>query len=176
MIPGPDDDPYGIKTDLGWGIVGRVCKSLPDHMKESSGSWANKIITWEDANFAIEYRAKEIISPACVKQMFERDFPETTGQKNSPPLSVEDRKFLDILRKGINQKTDGHYEMPLPLRFEDVELPNNRSQALRRLSLFKARFKRDPNYRKNYAEFTEDMIAHCAEKAPVNDDKSIKIL
>ena len=158
---------------LGWG---RVCKSLPDHMKESSGSWANKIITREDASFAIEYRAKEIISPACIKQMFERDFPETTGQKNSPTLSVEDRKFLDILGKGIHQKTDGHYEMPLPLRFEDVELPNNRSQALRRLSLFKARFKRDPNYRKNFAEFMEDMIAHCAEKAPVNDDKSIKIL
>ena len=30
VIPGADNDPYGIKTDLGWSIVGRVCKSLPD--------------------------------------------------------------------------------------------------------------------------------------------------
>ena len=30
VIPGVDKDPSGIKTDLAWGIVGRVCKS-PDH-------------------------------------------------------------------------------------------------------------------------------------------------
>ena len=156
VIPGADNDPYGIKTDLGWGIVGRVCKS-PDYTEESSGSWANKIITREDATFAVEHRAKEIISPVCVKQMFERDFHEATGQKDSPTLSVEDRKFMDILGTGIHKRSDGHYEMPLPLRHEDVGLPNNRSQALRRLSLLKARFKRAPSYHKDYTEFREDI-------------------
>ena len=66
VIPGADNDPYRIKTDLGRGIVGRVCKS-PDHKEEPSGSWANKIITREESTFTAEHRAKEIISPACVR-------------------------------------------------------------------------------------------------------------
>ena len=37
------------------------------------------------------------------------------------------------------------------------------------LSLLIARFKRHSNYRKDYAEFTEDMIAHCDEKALLNN-------
>ncbi|XP_068697544.1 uncharacterized protein [Montipora foliosa] len=65
--------------------------------------------------------------------------------------------------------------MPLPLRHEDVQPPNNRSQALRRLSLLKARFKRVPSYHKDYTEFMEDVITHCAEKARPNDYKGTKI-
>ena len=68
----------------------------------------------------------------------------------------------------------GHYEMQFPLRFEDIDLPNNRSKSQRRFSLLKARFKRGSNYRKDYAEFIEDMIAHCAEKALLNN-KNTKI-
>ena len=50
VIPGGDNDPYGIKTDLGWGIVGRVCKSPPDEdFEELSESWVNKIVINEDA-------------------------------------------------------------------------------------------------------------------------------
>lgn len=174
VIPGADNDPYGIKTDLGWGIVGRVCKS-PDHKEEPSASWANKIITREEATFTVEHRAKEILSPACVKQMFERDFHETTGKRNSPTLSVEDHKFLNVLDTGIHKRRDGHYEMPLPLRHEDVKLPNNRSQALRRLCLLKERFRRVPSYHKDYTEFMEDLIIHCAEKVRLDDDKGTKI-
>ena len=165
VIPGGDYDPYGIKTDLGWGIVGRVCKTPPDEdLEELSGSWVNKIVTNEDTMFAVETRAKEIISPAHVKEMFERDFHERTELKNLPTLSVEDRIFLEILDKGIHQREDGHYEMPLPLRSQDVELPNNRLQALRRLSQLKARFKRDESYHRDYVAFMEEMIKGCAER------------
>ena len=176
VIPGSDNDPYGIKTDLGWGIIGRVCKSPPDEeLQEPSGIWANKVVTRENASFALETRTKEIISPACVMQMFERDFHERTELNNSQTLSVEDRKFLDILDKGIHQRSDGHYEMPLPLRSQDVKLPNNQSEALRRLSQLKARFKRDPNYHREYTEFIEEMIKNCAEKVPLEGKPSVEI-
>ena len=107
--------------------------------------------------------------------MFERDFHERAEQKNPSTLSVEDRAFLEILDKGICQREDGHYEMPLPLRSQDVMLPNNRSQALRRLSQLKTRFRRDAKYHKDYVEFMEEMIKGCAEKAPPQDETSIKI-
>ena len=176
VIPGGDNDPYGIKTVLGWGIVGRVCKSPPHQdFEELSESWVIKIVINEDATFAVESRAKEIISPAHVKEMFERDFHERAEQKNPSTLSVEDRTFLEILDKGICQREDGHYEMPLPLRSQDVMLPNNRSQALRRLSQLKARFRRDAKYYRDYIEFMEEMIKGCAEKAPSRGETGLKI-
>ena len=170
-----------LKTDLGWGIVGRVCKSTPDEdLEKLSESWANRIVINEDATFAMESRAKEIINPAQINEMFERDFHERAEHKNSSTLSVEDRTFLEILDKGIHQREDGHYEMPLPLRSLplrslDVKLPNNRSQALRRLSQLKARFKRDPKYHRDYVKFMEEMIGECAEKVPFQVETSIKI-
>ena len=62
----------------------------------------------EDATFAVESRAKEIISPGHVREMFERDFHERAEKKNPSTLSVEDRAFLEILDKGICQGEDGH--------------------------------------------------------------------
>ena len=85
-------------------------------------------------------------------------------------MSVEDRTSLEVLDKGIHQREDGHYEMPLPLRSLDVKLPNNRSQALRRLSQLKARFKRDPQYHRDYVKFMEEMIGECAEKVPFQSE------
>lgn len=40
IISGSDDVPYGIWTDLGWDIVGRVCKSPLDEelLKKSDAS------------------------------------------------------------------------------------------------------------------------------------------
>ena len=82
VIPGRDNDRYGIKTDLGWGIVGRVCKSSPDEdFEELSESWVNKIVINEDATFGEESRAKEIISPAHVREMFERDFHKGSAKR-----------------------------------------------------------------------------------------------
>ena len=160
MIPGADHDPYGIKTDLGWGIT-----------EDSPGSWRNRIVSREESSFALETRTKEIISPAYVKQMFERDFQEIAEPTNSHMRapSVDDRRFLEILVKGIHKTTDGHYEMPLPLRSQDVKLPNNKSLALKRLFTLEARFKRDPSFHKDYTDFMEETIKNCAEEVPLEE-------
>ena len=50
-----------------------------------------------------------------------------------------------------------------PLR-SAVELPNNRSLAIKYLFLLKERFKRNPGYYKDYARFMEKVIEDCAEK------------
>ena len=175
IIPGSDDDPYGVRTDLGWGIIGRVCLFPPPESNEDHGVWTNKITgelisTLEGANprcgatFALNSRVKEVFSPAQVNEMFELDFQERCGAKSDQSLSVEDQKFLKILGEGIHKREDGHYEMPLPLRSEEIELPNNRSLALKRLFLLKERFKRDPAYYKDYVKFMEKVIEDCAEK------------
>ena len=65
--------------------------------------------------------------------------------------------------------------MPLPLRSQNVKLPNNRSQALRRLSQLERRFKRDAKYHRDYSKFVEDMLKNCAELVPPQDNPGTKI-
>ena len=46
--------------------------------------------------------------------------------------SKKDRKFLSLDSNGIRQ-TDVHHEISLPFRQQDVKLPYNREQALKRV-------------------------------------------
>ena len=45
-------------------------------------------------------------------------------------LSADDQRFLNIVRGGVHQLNDGHYEMPLPLKSENMKLPNSKELAL----------------------------------------------
>ena len=47
------------------------------------------------------------------------------------------------MKEGIHQTDDGHYEMPLPLKNNDAELPINKELALSRLMKLKQRLKSD---------------------------------
>ena len=40
-------------------------------------------------------------------------------------------------------KEDGYYELPLPLKDEDIRLPNNRAAKMKRLVSLKRKFEKD---------------------------------
>ena len=88
--------------------------------------------------------------------MFEQDFSEESTPGSG--LSKEDRRFLAIVKEGITQLENGHYELPLPLKNPNVVLPNNRESAFRRLLQLKRRFLADGRYRDDYVAFMETMI------------------
>ena len=184
VIPSSYYYPYGIRTDLGWGIIGRVCQTPLDDDEETV--WTNKIVTREvtvvtagdskctqNTTFVFESQTKEVFNPTQVRQMLELDFHERPECQNERALSVEDQRFLNIMEGGIHRREDGHYEMPLPLRSEDTRLPNNLRQALRRLSSLRARLEKDPKYHKDYVEFMEKVIRDCAEKVPSLDTRDV---
>lgn len=89
--------------------------------------------------FVPKVQTKEEINPYAIKKMFGTDFSErsTAGQA----LSQEDRKFLATVEHGIHHCEDAHYEMPLPLKDPNPNLPNNREIAVRRLNQLKRRLK-----------------------------------
>ena len=47
-------------------------------------------------------------------------------------ISKDDKMFLVIVEKRT-KKVDDHYEVPLPYRDGNLQLPNNKEQALRRM-------------------------------------------
>ena len=69
---------------------------------------------------------KERLTPQVVSQIFELDFTE---REYGVALSREDRQFLKVIEDGIHHRDDMNYEMPLPFREKNVQLPNNRPQA-----------------------------------------------
>lgn len=108
VIPGKENDPYAKKTALGWGIIGTVRSSNEEDAETKSDTACNRIVTCEVqgtsrrkmCHFAFKTQVKEMISPSNVSKMFILDFNER--QADEKPLSIEDRRFLRIVREGIH--------------------------------------------------------------------------
>ena len=176
VIPGKEDDPYAKKTALGWGVIGAVRPLTSEDAETRSDIACNRIVTCEVqgtskrkmCHFAFQTQVKEMVSPSHVSRMFALDFNERQAEEK--PLSVEDRRFLKIMREGIHQLEDGHYEMPLPLKSENVELPNSKELALSRLLRLRRRLTSDEQFRKDYSSFMQDIISSgYAERVPVEE-------
>ena len=78
-------------------------------------------------------RVKEILTPNSLLNILEMDFNDhaTSSGLLGKAYSQEDKLFLKRAEQGI-RLVDGHYELPLPFRKENIDLPNNRSQAIQR--------------------------------------------
>ena len=178
VIPGKPRDPYAIRTALGWGLIGASLSNSENEEDKIIHSECFRISTKEIGVeetparcFIQQVHHKEVISPFTISKMFERDFLE--GKRHSKALSQEDRRFLQNMKGGIHLTEDHHYEMPLPFRRDETELPSNRKTAETRLHQLKRRFIRDPKYKQDYVSFMNEMIrAGYAERALKENLKS----
>lgn len=141
VIVGEYDEPYALKTDLGWSIVG---PSLPK--PDFSGV----------TSFCHRLSVKEIppLTPADAIRVLESDFKDVDDDKT---LSQDDIIFLNKLSDGIRKNSFGHFEMPLPFK-ERTCLPDNRQLALVRLNHLKRKLLKDQRYKEHYVEFMEEVI------------------
>ena len=158
VIAGNDDEPYAQKSILGWGIVGVVGSSEKGNVLVSNrisvSSRSSLLVTmatfkalvkpqetYSNAKFVFTTKTKEIFNPLQVRQMMEIDFIEPGGKNIE--LSIEDQRFVKKLSDNIQQQDDGHYVMPLPLKSNQIALPNNRPLAFKRLIAIKMSFQEE---------------------------------
>ena len=114
-------------------------------------------------------KTKEVINPSQVRDMFELDFNDRKTA-DTPPLSYEDKMFMNKMKEGVHQLEDGHYELPLPLKDDNVKLPNNKMLAQQRLNKLKVKLEKDNQHRSDYKMFIDDMITKgYAEVVPTRD-------
>jgi hypothetical protein len=178
IIPaGPDNGPYAQRTDLGWGIIGNVTKAKRKQDEDQENEHVtHRVISrsvrdtnlrhQKASHFSIKTTTKEVINPVQVRQMMESDFSEARAS-DQPALSQDDRKFMLKMERGIRQRENGHYEMPLPFREEEPKMPNNKPIALNRLTRLKTRLDHDEQYREDYVAFMNDHIEKkYAERVP----------
>ena len=62
--------------------------------------------------------------------MYESDFNEAQSEQKA--LSMEDQRFLEIMESSVARKGN-HYVLPLPFRNQEVVLPDNKEQAMKRV-------------------------------------------
>ena len=136
-----DGGPFAVRTELGWVVQGprRGCRVEDDRVK------LNRIQAVKDS--------------ADLHRSFIALYNQEFGDHGSAVglgLSREDQSWLRKVEDGV-RFTDGHYEIPLPLRDEEV-FPNNRQQAEQRIKGLKKRMLRDEKYLKDYSKFVNELI------------------
>ena len=74
---------------------------------------------------------------AFVKGKFEDGLGDTVFVRsvddNKPGMSMDDRRFIDIMNHSLTRSKLGHWEASLPLSKETMVLRDNQKDALRRL-------------------------------------------
>ena len=163
VIPSVDNGPFAIKTAVGW------CISGP---KQQHG----EKISFNDVTPSCYFvkmsdklvKTTETGLKDMIFRMYEHDFNESASEMVSSgclsgdltdarALSQDDRKFLEKMNDE-SRFVNGHYELPLPFRHQDVHMPNNRLQAMQRIQGIRRRFTRDQVYRENYITFMKELI------------------
>ncbi|XP_071476202.1 uncharacterized protein [Diadema antillarum] len=114
--------------------------------------------------FTFSSKVKEVFSAEKVLQVLEQDFKETDSK--GEPYSVEETKFMEILEKGVQRCEDGHYEMPLPLKAQEPNLPVNKPLAIKRWNQLSARLRKNQQFCDDYRAFMDDVIQNYAERVP----------
>ncbi|CAB4033031.1 Hypothetical predicted protein [Paramuricea clavata] len=90
---------------------------------------------------------------------------QATDRDNETTMSIEDQRFIQIMESNIHKNQTGHWEMPLPLRSNDIHVPDNRDQASTRLKNLLHSFKRNP-MEQDYFNFMAKLF-ECGHAVPI---------
>jgi hypothetical protein len=189
---GRGNSPWAQRLDLGWVILGNACLDGV-HKPDNPSSFKTNILhngrpsIFEPcANvFHVEqvpstdggpyentesYRRKETFVRGTFEDGLARDVFERTKIDDTPGLSVEDRKFLEIMGKDMKKDPSGSWVAPLPFRQEVHELPNSRDEALKRLKSTRKTLDRKPEMKEHYFAFMQRTLSSGhAEPVPANE-------
>ena len=166
VVPNKGDGPFAVRLRHGWTVSGPLHLTTEPLTNKVT---ANRITVREVENI------KEIITPKSLMNMFELDFSEH-AYNNLPEAmgySQEDKRFLTTVTNGVQLKL-GRYEIPLPFRHSEVNLPNNREQAVKRALWQRKKMLQNEMYRNDYAAFFNDMFDKgYAEEIPQESSKTV---
>ena len=151
-VYGGCDEPIGIKTPLGWTVVG----PLKDGAGRDNPVFATNCDKAVDADL-----------DNSVRQMFEIERFCLGGSKET--FSVQDKNALQDMER-MTCLVDGHYQVPMLWSRGCPDLPNNRAAAVVRLRHLKCRFIRDHEFYAKYAKMVDTYVSEgYAERLSYED-------
>lgn len=158
VVPSTGEGPFAVLLRHGWTVSGPL---RPEPRRKTEKIMVNRITVREIQ------RVKEIVTPKLLLDALAIDFNDQSTVSTDhmeKSYSQQDKLFMKKVEEGVRY-TDGHYEVPLPFKNEDVMMPNNKTQAVKRAELQKRKMLKDEKYRQDYINFVENVIAQgYAEK------------
>ncbi|KAI7789362.1 hypothetical protein IRJ41_022847, partial [Triplophysa rosa] len=185
QVNGPHDAPYAQKLDLGWVIVGNVClngihksttvstfftntkeqrPSIFDpcpnvfHVKErNSNDWRNNDEMYSMEQLVYNHRGDQ----------FGQEVFKVTCDDNKVAPSINDLAFLHIMEQELEKDESNRWIAPLPFKAPRCRLPNNRCQAMKRLSTLRRNLERNTEMKQHFFTFMGKVFSNNhAEEAP----------
>ncbi|XP_068221310.1 uncharacterized protein [Palaemon carinicauda] len=174
IIPGSGNEPYGQRTALGWGIIGNV--NVNENNLESDVVVNRTVVEEIEINsmisnniFTVPTKVKEVYEPHHVREMFESDFISNVSD-DEVALSVEERQFIEIVSNGIKIIDGKQLKIPLPLKGDGIQFPDNKLVVQKRLSNLKQKLQKNVSMKNDYINFMKNMIDKgYAERVPLNE-------
>ncbi|XP_043247468.1 uncharacterized protein LOC122394566 [Amphibalanus amphitrite] len=153
VVTGGDNDPWAIRTSLGWSVIGFM--GQPSNGAGAACLYVTGRAEQEGVrHFAFRVRAREV-PPEQLARLFDSDF---TSQPGGTMVSQDDLQFIEIMKTSMHQRPDGRFEAPLPLRDQNMSLPDNFHQAQARLQSLKRKLLKDSSYREAYITAIKDLL------------------
>lgn len=185
QINGPHDAPFAQRLDLGWVIVGDVCRGSAHRSPEVTSMKTYIFENGRPSHFPPcenHLKVKEKYCPPNQPQSISYAtysdklgisvFQQTKDDHKLAP-SVEDRLFLATMENEFSQDSANSWVAPLPFRQPRVSLPNNRRYVMGRLKSLHRTLDKNPQMRSHFMEFMQKLLDnHHAELAPpIQDNK-----
>lgn len=152
VIHSVDGGPYAIRTILGWTVNG----PLKGESEEAMDCGQTELSV---------NRVSVVDLEELWQKQFKTDFPECSVDEQSG-MSRDDHKFMELVTNSAEQ-VNGHYQINLPLRNKDLNMPNNRKIVEQRASCLKRRLQKDSSFHADYTAFMNDLVTKgYAERVP----------
>lgn len=177
----PDDGngPAAWRTPLGWTLVGSE-KSKKEKPRELSCSFAFRRLynteVLEDVSTQQIKHSDNTCSgnPDTCKLLHEEiervmygDFEQDPEEEEEAP-SKEDVAAMKMMESGLEHQ-DGHWTVPLPLRDKAVDLPDNRTYAVKRLMSLKNVLLKKPELLEFYTSKMKDLKTNYLEEVGTDE-------
>lgn len=158
--------PYAIQTPIGWLTYGiQKTRSADKVQSFFCQHEVQEGVQFIEANQDLEEKFKAFCN-------FE--FSERLSDPRRGP-SLADERFLNIMDNSV-VKESGHYQMELPFKDRNREVPNNYTQALGYANHLKKRLLKSEELHSQYTEFMNKLESKkYAERVPetdINDSKN----
>ena len=160
IIPSTLNGPYAVLTRLGWCVVGPMHGERATKLK--CNLVKNSLCTQDVCSGEVKSSHRLIYNDVkdhsiseALQSMYNLEFVERNGESVAP--SIEDDRFMKLMRDEVKME-NGHYVLPLPFRSEDINMPDNHGQAVRRCNGIKKRMLKDEGYRLDYAKFMQNLL------------------
>ncbi|XP_068242329.1 uncharacterized protein [Palaemon carinicauda] len=148
VVPISGYGPFAVRYLHGWTVNG------PVHVKLSSNGVSCHRLLASDFQ-----HVTDCITVEGIRKYFELDFSERDlgSVPDERGLSFEDTRFVKRCQDDIEFR-DGHFQLPMPFRDRNLNLPNSKKQDISRAKWQRRRMKNSEDYRRQYTAFMDKLF------------------